>query len=97
RRGAGAPAAGHRTGARGVPRRAVRASRAGARAGRESPRRRGARTARPGGGALAEGLFGAGRGIDDFVFLTLSTGLGGGAVVGGRLLRGASGNGAEVG
>jgi glucokinase len=48
-------------------------------------------------GALAEGLFGAGRGVDDFVFLTLSTGLGGGAVVGGRLLRGASGNGAEVG
>jgi len=47
--------------------------------------------------ALAEGRFGAGQGVDDFLFLTLSTGLGGGAVVGGRLLRGASGNGAEVG
>jgi glucokinase len=48
-------------------------------------------------GALAEGLFGAGRGVADFLFLTLSTGIGGGAVVGGRLLRGASGNGAELG
>jgi len=48
-------------------------------------------------GALAEGRFGAGRGLDDFLFLTLSTGLGGGAVCGGQLLRGTSGNGAEVG
>jgi glucokinase len=48
-------------------------------------------------GALAEGLFGAGRGVADFFFLTLSTGIGGGVVTGGRLLRGASGNGAELG
>lgn len=48
-------------------------------------------------GALAEGLFGAGRGVADFLFLTMSTGIGGGAVTGGRLLRGASGNGAELG
>lgn len=48
-------------------------------------------------GALAEGLFGAGRGVADFLFLTLSTGIGGGVVAGGRLLRGATGNGAELG
>jgi len=48
-------------------------------------------------GALAEGLFGAGRGVADFFFLTLSTGIGGGVVTDDRLLRGASGNGAELG
>ena len=48
-------------------------------------------------GALAEGLFGAGRGLADFLFLTMSTGIGGGVVSGGRLLRGATGNGAELG
>jgi glucokinase len=48
-------------------------------------------------GALAEGLFGAGRGLADFLFLTLSTGIGGGVVTGGRLLVGATGNGAELG
>lgn len=40
---------------------------------------------------LAEGQLGAGKGCDDFLLLTLGTGLGGGAVAGGRLLRGASG------
>lgn len=48
-------------------------------------------------GALAEGLFGAGRGVADFLFLTMSTGIGGGVVSGGRLLIGSSGNGAELG
>jgi glucokinase len=37
--------------------------------------------------ALAEFTFGAGRGVDDLVMLTLGTGVGGGVVTGGRLLR----------
>jgi glucokinase len=48
-------------------------------------------------GALAEWRFGAGRGCSDMVYLTISTGIGGGVVSGGRLLRGATGNGAELG
>ena len=40
---------------------------------------------------FGEGALGAGRGFDDFVYLTVSTGLGGGAVVNGRLMRGAGG------
>ena len=38
--------------------------------------------------ALAEGQFGAARGIEDYVYLTVSTGIGGGVVIGGRLMRG---------
>lgn len=38
--------------------------------------------------ALAEGRWGAARGLGSFVYLTLGTGIGGGAVVDGRLLRG---------
>lgn len=47
--------------------------------------------------ALGEWQFGAGRGVDDLVYLTVSTGIGGGVVSGGRLLRGATGNAAELG
>jgi glucokinase-like ROK family protein len=39
--------------------------------------------------ALAEQRFGAGRGLSDFVVITLGTGVGGGCVAGGRLRRGA--------
>ncbi|HEY3456597.1 MAG TPA: putative N-acetylmannosamine-6-phosphate 2-epimerase [Bryobacteraceae bacterium] len=39
--------------------------------------------------AIAERHFGAGRGVDDFVCLTLGTGVGGGCYSGGRLVRGA--------
>ena len=39
-------------------------------------------------GALAEGFFGAGRGCDDYIYLTMSTGIGGGIVANGRLVRG---------
>ncbi len=47
--------------------------------------------------ALAEWHFGAGRGHDDLVYLTISTGIGGGVIIGGRLLLGAHGLAAELG
>lgn len=48
-------------------------------------------------GALAEGFFGAGRGITDFIYLTMSTGIGAGIVTGGTLVRGVGLYGGEVG
>ncbi|MCQ2379784.1 MAG: ROK family protein [Victivallaceae bacterium] len=39
-------------------------------------------------GALAEWFFGAGRGCDNFIYLTMSTGIGGGIIASGRLVRG---------
>lgn len=47
--------------------------------------------------ALGEFTFGAGRGVRDGVYITLSTGIGGGLVLDGRLYRGASGTAGEVG
>ncbi len=47
--------------------------------------------------ALGEMYFGAARGGTDFVVIACGTGVGGGIVQGGRLLRGASGYGGEVG
>jgi glucokinase len=47
--------------------------------------------------ALAEGRFGAARGIDDYVAMVVSTGVGGGIVLGGRLLDGVSGNAGHIG
>jgi len=47
--------------------------------------------------ALGEWKFGAGRGHNDVLYLTISTGIGGGVITGGRLLLGARGLGAEVG
>ncbi len=47
--------------------------------------------------ALAEWRFGAGRGARDVVFLTMSTGVGGGLVLGGRLHRGLFSAAGEVG
>lgn len=47
--------------------------------------------------ALAEHKFGAGRGFNNFVYLTISTGIGGGVIVDGKLVRGASGNAGEIG
>lgn len=47
--------------------------------------------------ALAELRFGAARGRSDFAWVQFSTGVGGGAVAGGRLLRGASGLAGEIG
>jgi glucokinase len=48
-------------------------------------------------GALAEWRFGAGRGLQNLVFLTFGTGLGAGLILDGRLYRGASGLAGEVG
>ena len=47
--------------------------------------------------AMGEHLFGAGKGVDDFVYLTLSTGIGSGVVSGGRLVTGARGYAVEWG
>ncbi len=47
--------------------------------------------------ALAEGRFGAARGLTDYVYLTVSTGIGGAVVSEGRLLRGADGLAGELG
>jgi glucokinase len=47
--------------------------------------------------ALAEHLYGAGRGAQDVVMLTVGTGIGGGLVLGGEVYRGSSGAGAELG
>ncbi len=47
--------------------------------------------------ALAEHRFGAGRGVDEMVYVTASTGIGGGLVLGGRLYRGGNGLAGEIG
>lgn len=46
---------------------------------------------------LAEHHFGAARGVDDALLVTLGTGIGGAALIGGTLLRGANGFAAEFG
>lgn len=48
-------------------------------------------------GALGEWLRGAARGTDDFLFVTIGTGIGGAAVLGGRVFAGAHGLAAELG
>lgn len=48
-------------------------------------------------GALAEWLFGAGRGKRHIVYMTMGTGIGGGLILDGRLYRGANGNAGEIG
>ncbi|WP_114859260.1 ROK family transcriptional regulator [Azospirillum brasilense] len=47
--------------------------------------------------AMAERLFGACRGVEDFVYLTGHSGVGGGLFLGGRLYRGAQGFAGEIG
>ncbi len=47
--------------------------------------------------ALAEGWLGAARGVDDFLAMVVSTGVGGGVVLDGRLLDGAAGNAGHIG
>ena len=46
---------------------------------------------------LGERAFGAGRGLENIAYVTLSTGLGGGAMVDGHLLVGKDGNAVEIG
>jgi glucokinase len=46
---------------------------------------------------LGERHFGAGKGLENLAYVTLSTGLGGGAIVDGHLLIGKDGNAVEVG
>jgi predicted NBD/HSP70 family sugar kinase/biotin operon repressor len=48
-------------------------------------------------GALAESVLGAGRGASDMAYLMLSSGIGGGLILGGRLYRGARGTAGEIG
>jgi glucokinase len=48
-------------------------------------------------GALAEWKFGAAKGHQDVIYLTISTGIGGGIISGGRLITGARGMGGELG
>ena len=48
-------------------------------------------------GALAEWFFGAGRGVEDFIYLTMSTGIGAGIVAANTLIRGTTFYGGEVG
>jgi glucokinase-like ROK family protein len=47
--------------------------------------------------ALAEYYFGAGRGVDNFVYLSMDIGVGGGIISEGKLFRGASGFAGEIG
>jgi glucokinase len=47
--------------------------------------------------ALAEHLFGAGRGARNVVMLTIGTGIGGGLILGGEVYRGSTGGAAELG
>ena len=47
--------------------------------------------------AAAEHRFGAGRGTRNMVYLTVSTGVGGGVILDGRVYRGSTGNGGELG
>ena len=47
--------------------------------------------------ALAEGWLGAAKGVDNFLAMVVSTGVGGGIVLNGELLEGASGNAGHIG
>ena len=46
---------------------------------------------------LGEFMFGAGKGTENMVFVTASTGIGGGAIINGKLFRGSTGNALEIG
>jgi glucokinase len=48
-------------------------------------------------GAMGEFMFGSGRGLDDVIYITVSTGVGGGVVSQGRLLQGSRGFASEIG
>ncbi|HLV99728.1 MAG TPA: ROK family protein [Ktedonobacterales bacterium] len=46
---------------------------------------------------LGEHMYGAGRGVPDMIYVTVSTGIGGGVIIGGRVLEGVSGTAGEIG
>lgn len=46
---------------------------------------------------IGEYLFGAGKGAEQMVFITVSTGIGAGAIINGKIYRGSTGNALEVG
>ena len=46
---------------------------------------------------LGEFMFGAGKGTENMVFITASTGIGGGAIINGKLFRGSTANALEIG
>lgn len=46
---------------------------------------------------LAEFMFGAGKGTENMIYMTVSTGIGGGAIINGKLYRGNTANALEVG
>ena len=48
-------------------------------------------------GAVAEHRYGAGRGYEHVIFLTMGTGFGAGIIIGGRLYRGTTGSAGEIG
>lgn len=47
--------------------------------------------------ALGESLFGAGKGVENLIYITVSTGIGGGIVINKKLYRGKTGNAGELG
>jgi len=47
--------------------------------------------------ALGENLYGSGKGMKNFMYITVSTGIGGGLVTKGKLFKGANGNAVEIG
>ena len=47
--------------------------------------------------ALGEHRFGAGKGLNDLIYITVSTGIGGGIIINGELYSGASGSAGEIG
>ena len=47
--------------------------------------------------ALGEYYFGAGKGIEDFIYISMDIGVGGGIIAGGKLFRGSSGYAGEIG
>ena len=47
--------------------------------------------------ALGEHCFGAGRGVKDLIYITVSTGIGGGIIINGKLYTGVSGSAGEIG
>ncbi|NIO72169.1 MAG: ROK family protein, partial [Anaerolineae bacterium] len=47
--------------------------------------------------ALGEHRFGAGRGVQDMIYVTASTGIGGGLILNGQLYSGATGAAGEIG